>query len=86
MVKYLRTSILFGLLFLTVCGRCKLEPDASVEEDEETDFRIYHLNGPCRAGEFTCDNKKCININWKCDGRPDCDDKSDEKEEICPGE
>ena len=32
--------------------------------------------------DFPCDNRRCINGGWKCDGENDCGDNSDEK--FCP--
>lgn len=41
----------------------------------------------CAEGEFTCDNGKCVRGQYKCDGRRDCEDGSDESEKTCyPGE
>ncbi|XP_067109198.1 low-density lipoprotein receptor-related protein 8-like [Osmerus mordax] len=36
----------------------------------------------CTAGEFRCANGECVRLAWKCDGDPDCKDKSDEVD--CP--
>ncbi|KAL2764344.1 low-density lipoprotein receptor isoform 2 precursor, partial [Daubentonia madagascariensis] len=36
-------------------------------------------NGPCSAHEFHCLSGECIHISWRCDGGPDCKDKSDEE-------
>lgn len=40
------------------------------------------LDETCRADEFTCDNKHCIQRGWVCDKNDDCGDNSDEKN--CP--
>ena len=37
-------------------------------------------NHTCRDLEFRCENGQCINKRWRCDGRYDCQDKSDEVE------
>jgi integrin beta 2 len=34
----------------------------------------------CSVGFFKCNNSKCIDIQFKCDGEDDCDDNSDETE------
>ena len=32
----------------------------------------------CLKNQYLCDNKKCIQIQWKCNGNNDCGDNSDE--------
>ncbi|CAK1543699.1 unnamed protein product [Leptosia nina] len=37
----------------------------------------------CNAGQFRCaDGSRCVPASWRCDGRPHCDDGSDELQ--CP--
>ncbi|XP_071068844.1 low-density lipoprotein receptor isoform X2 [Dasypus novemcinctus] len=36
-------------------------------------------SGPCSAFEFHCRSGECIHASWRCDGGPDCKDKSDEE-------
>ncbi|XP_078614537.1 uncharacterized protein LOC144883778 isoform X2 [Branchiostoma floridae x Branchiostoma japonicum] len=40
----------------------------------------------CTAGQFLCDNGKCISEAWKCDGDNDCGDASDEPASCPPSE
>ncbi|XP_018579962.1 putative vitellogenin receptor [Anoplophora glabripennis] len=37
----------------------------------------------CNIDEFNCKNKKCIPVQWICDGIDDCGDNTDEKTELC---
>lgn len=37
----------------------------------------------CNIDEFNCKNKKCIPVQWICDGIDDCGDNTDEKAELC---
>ncbi|XP_019488618.1 PREDICTED: low-density lipoprotein receptor-related protein 1B-like, partial [Hipposideros armiger] len=37
----------------------------------------------CKAGEFRCRNRHCIQARWKCDGDDDCLDGSDEDSVNC---
>uniref|UniRef100_A0A8C0PB62 EGF-like domain-containing protein n=1 Tax=Canis lupus familiaris TaxID=9615 RepID=A0A8C0PB62_CANLF len=36
-------------------------------------------DNPCSALEFHCQSGECIHSSWRCDGGPDCKDKSDEE-------
>ena len=37
-------------------------------------------NMTCNLKDFKCENQtRCIPGNWRCDGQPDCEDASDEK-------
>ena len=41
---------------------------------------LLDLTNACNPGsEFTCDNKRCIPNQWRCDREDDCDDGSDER-------
>lgn len=33
----------------------------------------------CGPGEFKCDNDRCVQKQWLCDGDDDCGDGSDER-------
>ncbi len=33
----------------------------------------------CEPNEFTCDNDRCVQKQWLCDGDDDCGDGSDER-------
>ena len=37
----------------------------------------------CKAEQFQCSNKRCIQERWRCDGDDDCLDGSDERSDIC---
>lgn len=39
----------------------------------------------CKAGEFRCRNRHCIQARWKCDGDDDCLDGSDEDQSVAVG-
>ena len=42
-----------------------------------------HTARNCNDEQFACNDGQCINYSWVCDGQLDCDDGSDEREEIC---
>ncbi len=55
-------------------------------------FHLSYIVGPpksqkCKSDEFHCENGKCILSNWKCNGRNECGDGSDERncDDICLG-
>jgi len=37
----------------------------------------------CPQENFACDHNKCISKFWVCDGDHDCNDKTDERSELC---
>ena len=39
---------------------------------------VYPTN--CSAGFFQCNNKKCVDKKFQCDGQDDCGDNSDESD------
>lgn len=41
------------------------------------------LDDGCSDDQFTCDNGQCIRSQYKCDGRRDCQDGSDESLRTC---
>lgn len=36
--------------------------------------------GRCFPNEFTCENGECVPAGSRCDRRPDCRDRSDERD------
>lgn len=48
---------------------------------------VFSLAGnfSCSKDEFRCDSMTCISEHLLCDGRADCEDRSDEKWTVCKG-
>lgn len=39
-------------------------------------YKFFILD--CAPGEMVCDTTRCISLERRCDGNPDCDDEQDE--------
>ena len=72
-------------------GKCEgqeskfLTKNLKYSEEAQNSFNIFPLSG-CRAenGQFTCASGQCIEAETSlCNNQDDCDDGSDETEELC---
>ena len=46
----------------------------------------FSRNGStCDKNQFLCENQRCIPEQWKCNGKNDCGDSSDELSSVCDG-
>ena len=63
-----------------VCDGCRGNDNDCVDGSDESNCPSM----VCPCEEWTCkDNEECMQDSWVCDGYNDCDDRSDEDEELC---
>ncbi|XP_016148446.1 low-density lipoprotein receptor-related protein 1B [Sinocyclocheilus grahami] len=75
-----------ALCLATPAGHvCTCADDQHLEKDNVTCSSPSEVTKTKRCGpaEFQCQNQRCIQLSWKCDGDDDCSDGSDEDPHLC---
>uniref|UniRef100_A0A671SCE3 Low density lipoprotein receptor-related protein 1Ba n=1 Tax=Sinocyclocheilus anshuiensis TaxID=1608454 RepID=A0A671SCE3_9TELE len=75
-----------ALCLATPAGRmCACADGQRLEKDNITCSSPSEVTKTKRCGpaEFQCQNQRCIQLSWKCDGDDDCSDGSDEDPHLC---
>uniref|UniRef100_A0A672N2P7 Low-density lipoprotein receptor-related protein 1B-like n=1 Tax=Sinocyclocheilus grahami TaxID=75366 RepID=A0A672N2P7_SINGR len=75
-----------ALCLATPAGHmCACADGQHLEKDNITCSSPSEVTKTKRCGpvEFQCQNQRCIQLSWKCDGDDDCSDGSDEDPHLC---